>query len=221
MLFKQFSTCNEKQCSPRLTKIPRFPGKGRRFHLSTGNAPVRIVASPGAYSRFSRRGRDISTILDVRTRSRREELTQRRVENDERTNERSSGVGGRGKTRLRRPGKVPGSCTTQDVGERTRETKRKRWWKEREKARTADVGTSVSGTVGCEGRNRSPALLPRGWAKWNEWVESRNRMESKGDAKLVCSDVLTLFFHCLRKCFLSDAYVAKDSFRQQRSRQFC
>ena len=90
MLFKQFSTCNKKQFSPRLTKIPRFPGKGSRFHLSTGNAPVRIVASPGAYSRFSRRGRDISTILDVRTRSRREELTQRRVENDERTNERTN-----------------------------------------------------------------------------------------------------------------------------------
>lgn len=41
-------------------------------------------------------------------------------------------------------------------------------------------------------------------------------MESKGDAeKLVCSDVLALFFHCLRKCFLSGAYVDKDSFRRQ------
>lgn len=102
-----------------------------------------------------------------------------------------------------------------DVSEREREEHAKREETEVEKreARTADVGTSESGTVGCEGRNRSPAVLPRGWAKWDEWVESRNRMESKGDAKLVCSNVVTLFFRCLRKYFPSDMYADMDSFR--------
>lgn len=38
-------------------------------------------------------------------------------------------------------------------------------------------------------------------------------MESKGDAKLVCSNVVTLFFRCLRKYFPSDMYVDMDSFR--------
>lgn len=44
-------------------------------------------------------------------------------------------------------------------------------------ARAVDVGTSVSR---CEGRNRSLPGSQGGWAEWNEWVESRNRMESKG-----------------------------------------
>lgn len=78
---------------------------------------------------------------------------------------------------LRRPGEEPEGSSSKR-GKRERENECGREWGGREgegrglwmsgrQCRDAKEGIEVS-------------LAPRGWAEWNEWVESRNRMESKG-----------------------------------------
>jgi len=78
---------------------------------------------------------------------------------------------------LRRPGEEPeGSLSKRGKRERENERGRERGeheeggrglWMSGRQCRDAKGGIEVS-------------LAPRGWAEWNEWVESRNRMESKG-----------------------------------------
>lgn len=85
ILFKQFPPDNE-QFHPPPKNIPRFPGeRWRQLSPVCMRAPVRIVASAAAYSRFSRRSSGHIYNIGCTNETRREELTQRRVENDERT----------------------------------------------------------------------------------------------------------------------------------------
>lgn len=157
ILFKQFPPDNE-QFHPPPKNIPRFPGeRWRQLSPVCMRAPVRIVASAAAYSRFSRRSSGHIYNIGCTNETRREELTQRRVENDERTNE-ARGSRERGK---RRAGKEAESVRAVREG---KHEKRRRNGRERERGgggRAADVGTSVSVLRDVKGGIEVP-LVPRG-----------------------------------------------------------
>lgn len=155
ILFKQFPPDNE-QFHPPPKNIPRFPGeRWRQLSPVCMRAPVRIVASAAAYSRFSRRSSGHIYNIGCTNETRREELTQRRVENDERTNERTKleGRGKEGNAELERKRSLYEQLEKENTrnGEETEERGREEGW---EGCGCRDVSV---GTAGCEGRNRSPA----------------------------------------------------------------
>lgn len=151
ILFKQFPPDNE-QFHPPPKNIPRFPGeRWRQLSPVCMRAPVRIVASAAAYSRFSRRSSGHIYNIGCTNETRREELTQRRVENDERT--KLEGRGKEGNAELERKRSLYEQLEKENTrnGEETEERGREGGW---EGCGCRDVSV---GTAGCEGRNRSPA----------------------------------------------------------------